>query len=871
MHRKFLRLTWFAICIFCVTLRVDTLSILVTEDAASDRRPISPGEEVLGAESQQENSSGDGTRSQASFTVSEALRVLQPLQPIRNHGASYDKASGLVGTTLYYAKEAFFLLFMNGPPDEDFLSTRPRKLSKPLSQAVKLLETAANQREPDAIFLLAEMNFFGNYTHPRNYSEAFRRYHELASLNGNSSAQHQLGLMYATGLGGAVQRDQTKALMYHTFAAMGGNTKSQMTTAYRHHTGIGTPRNCNEAARWYKKVVDKAVAYSRSGPPGGQSLQRDAYKIADENGGVYGEGASVVSSGMNANKGGPNSDAHAAVDDVLEYLDLMSRKGDIKATFSLGLLHYEGSRTMRRNLKTARSYFMIVGRKYWQKDGSTRDEDPNVVKFASKSAGYIGRMFLRGEGMEQSFDKALTWFKRGVKNGDALCQYEMGLMYLHGYGVKEDAMVAADYFKASANQDLASAQVNMGKLFLDQGDVNAAIHWFDLAARHSHIEALYHLAEINNNGIGRDRSCGIATAYYKLVAEKVETIHSSFDEANQAYDEGDIETALPIYIMAAEQGYESAQANVAYILDECKSILPLDALLPWKKQRSPLLKNGFLALLYWTRSAKQSNIDSMVKMGDYYLSGHGVEADMEKAAMCYQNAAETHQSAQALWNLGWIHENGIGVEQDFHLAKRFYDQALETNQESYLPVKLALLKLRVRSFWNTVTNGKVNSIRSEPEPKKEWTFSDWLTNFLEDPHPYHGEGGEDDYADGPLPDGMPGGDDYYYDDIDETLIDSFIIIGLAATLAFLVYYRNQRQFGHRRQIEGQGEQGRQQQQQQQQPPPPPLPPPQHPMQGEGGGVLDEQQNLQGQQADGGFFPPVDDPNYGAWVAGGVGH
>ena len=617
---------------------------------------------------------------------------------------------------MYYAKEAFVLLFMNGPPKDDYLDPRPNipKLSKPLAQAVTLLESAAHEKEPDAIFLLAEMNFFGNYTHPRNYTEAFRRYHELALLNGNSSAQHMVGFVYATGLGGSVERDQAKALTYHTFAAKGGNTRAQMTIGYRHHTGLGTPRNCNEAAHWYKQVADKAIAFSRSGPPGGQVLQEDAYKIADELGGVYGEGASVVSSGVAANRAGPNSDAHADFDDVLEYLDLMSRKGELKATFSLGQLHYKGSRTMRRNLKIARAYFMTVARKYWQKDGSIREEDQGIAKIASKAAGYIGRMFLRGEGMEQSYEKALTWFRRGVVNGDALCQYELGLMHLHGLGVRKDPLLAGDYFKESANQDFASAQVNMGQLFLDQGDITTATRFFELAARHGHIEAFYHLAEISNNGVGRERSCGMATAYYKIVAEKVESIHSSFDEANRAYDDGDTEAALVMYMMAAEQGYEYAQANVAYLLDEYKSILSLDSLIPWKKRRSSLLRNAVLALIYWTRSAKQSNIDSMVKMGDYYLGGYGIEADIEKAATCYQTAAESHQSAQALWNLGWIHENGIGVEQDFHLAKRFYDQALETNQESYLPVKLSLTKLRMRSFWNTITNGKVNSIQSEP-------------------------------------------------------------------------------------------------------------------------------------------------------------
>ena len=729
---------------------------------------------------------------------------------------------------------------MNSPPQDDYLNPIPskRKLSKILAKAVKLLEDAAGDEDRDAIFLLAEMNFFGNYTHPKDYKEAFRRYDDLASLDGNSSAQHMLGFMYATGIGGAVERDQAKALMYHTFAALGGSTKSQMTVAYRHHTGVGTPRNCNEAAYWYKEVADKAVAYSRSGPPGGHALQRDSFRIADENGGVYGEGASVVSSGVYANKAGPNSDQHAAFDDVLEYLDLMSRKGDLKATFSLGRLHYEGSRTMRRNLRTARAYFMIVARKYWAKDGSITTEDSGTGKIAAKAAGYLGKMFLRGEGMEQSFEKALTWFRRGLANGDALCQYELGLMYLEGLGVRKDVMTAADYFKEAANQDFASAQVRLGQLFLDQGDITTATRYLDIAARHGHIEAFYHLAEISNNGIGRERSCGMATAYYKLVAEKVETIHSAFDEANLDYEEGDMENALVAYMMGAEQGYEASQANVAYLLDEYKSILPLDPIMPWKKRRSSLLRNSVLALIYWTRSAKQSNIDSMVKMGDYYLGGYGVDKDMEKAATCYQTAAETHQSAQALWNLGWIHENGVGVEQDFHLAKRFYDQALETSQESYLPVKLSLTKLRMRSAWNTLTHGKVNSIQSEPDSKKDWSFSEWLSNFLEEPHPYYHSAEDDDFIDQQA-DTMPGGDDFY-DIIDEGIIESLIIIGLAATLAFLVYYRQQRQTNNRRQAQEQ--------------------------QGQVGVAP-----LPGQQADGGFFPPPNDPGFGQWVAGGVGH
>ena len=651
----------------------------------------------------------------ANADVHRTWAELRMLQASSSRFWRFNKKSGLVGSTVYYAKKGFVLLFMNGPRQGTISSSDVgyKQLSKPLAKAVNVLEQAASEGNSDALFLLAEMNFYGNFTHPRNYKEAFKRYKELAAF-GNSSAQHMIGFMYSTGVGNAVERDQAKALMYHTFAATSGDVRSEMTTAYRHHAGIGTPRNCNEAAIYYKKVADKAIEYARSGPPGGLTLMKEAYRIADEAGGVYGEGASFSSSGVNSNKHSPNSDQNAAFEDLMEYLDLMSRKGDWKATFSLGRLYYEGSRTMKRNYRTARLYFMTVARKYWSPDDKVISDDTmGVGKLAAKAAAYLGRFHLRGEGVEQNYAKALRWFKLGLQNGDSFCQYEIGLMYLLGLGVPKDPVTAAEYFKAAAKQDWPAAQVHLGKLFLDQGDLNTAVSYFELGSRHGHIEAIYHLAEIHNNGVGRERSCGLATAYYKVVAEKAESLHSSFEEANNAYDNGDIECALINYMKAAEQGYEQAQANVAFLLDEQKSILSFDAYLPWKTARPSILENAIMALVYWTRSAKQSNIDSTVKMGDYYFNGFGVGVDLEKAATCYQAAAEMQQSAQAAWNLGWMHENGIGVEQDYHLAMRYYVQALETNSESYLPVKLSLAKLRWRNWWNTITHGNVNPIHPE--------------------------------------------------------------------------------------------------------------------------------------------------------------
>lgn len=619
-----------------------------------------------------------------------------------------------------------------------------------------------------------------------------------------------------------------------------------MTLAYRYHSGIGTPRNCDEANYYYKMVADKAIEYYRSGPPGGHSMVRESFRWVDDEGGVYGEGASVSSSGPNALRDG--SQADASLDDILEYLDLMSRKGELKATFSLGKMYYEGAHGLPKSFRRAMKYFKLVTKRYWNKDGSVNPNHPiGIDKLASKAAGHIGMMYLRGEGVEQHFGTALTWFKRGLANGDALCQHEIGLMYLHGYGVSQDAFRAASYFKAAAEQDFPASETRLGALFLDQGDVETASRYFELAARWGSMEAFYYLAELSNGGIGRRRHCGMASAYYKMVAERAEAIHSSFAESNTAYARGDKEQALIAAMMAAEQGYENAQSNVAYLLDEQKSLFSLDAILPWGGQTRPsLLRNAALALIYWTRSAKQANIDALIKMGDYYLAGFGAVADAEKASTCYHTAAEAHHSAQAYWNLGWMHENGIAVEQDFHMAKRYYDLALETNQEAYLPVKLSLLKLRMRGYWNRITNGKINPIQEEEEPRPRRTFKEWVAAFIENDEEeehyraqlYKQRAGEDDDLLGSNHlDGENHEDGYYDDldiDIDESFLEGLVIVSLAATLLVLVYLRQQRNRQRQNENAAAG-------------------------------------NAAVNGNDRGMFPRPGEPEFAQWVAGGVGH
>jgi SEL1 protein len=826
--------------------------------------------------------------------VHDIWSVLRDFESTWTDSVNTEGSSGLTGLAWYYTKATFRLLFMNAPTSSSKGQDGAGKITGDLASAVESLEHAVAYDDPDAIFLLAEMNFYGNFSHPRNFKEAFALYSELADLDGNSTAQYMLGFMHATGIGESVERDQAKALLYHTFAAEQGNTRAEMTAAYRHHAGIGTPRDCNMAVEYYKRVADKVMDHWQAGPPGGTNMPRDAYKWAEEQGGLYGEGASASSAGNNA---GRDTNVYA-VGDIMEFLDMRERQGDFGAVFSLGKHYYEGLDAGKRYYKKAQRQFMKIARAYWTKDGKVNPRAPKGIdKLAGKAAAYIGRMCLRGEGMEQNFEKAATWFRRGISNGDASCQFHMGLMFRDGLGVPKDGARAATYFKASAEQDEPRAQSALGALFLDQGDIDTAGRYFELAARRGLMEAYFYLAEMSQNGIGRERNCQLATAYYKIVAERGETVHSSFKEANAAYGKveanaaygkSDLERAFIATAMAAEQGYEAAQNNVAFLLDEQTSVLSLPSITPpiplissGKPQKSSkLLHNAPLALIYFTRSAWQSNIDALVKMGDYYLTPTFSAYDPDRASTCYTTAAETHHSAQALWNLGWMHENGIGsTAQDFHMAKRYYDLALEMNKEAYLPVKLALGKLRFRSWWNGISGGAVNGIQDDATTAgkdKPKTLTEWIARFLDaaeemdnaEAAALAGEGdgldldatGRDFGADP-----MPGGDGDYFDEGDEGLWESLIIVGLAATLAFLVYLRQQRgqgqgggQAGAAAALAAQAPVAGQAQAQAQQPAPVVNP------------AQEAEVRRQEEADNGGFFPAPGDPDWNQWVMGNVG-
>lgn len=94
----------------------------------------------------------------------------------------------------------------------------------------------------------------------------------------------------------------------------------------------------------------------------------------------------------------------------------------------------------------------------------SKDENPMHTGYAALSAGYLGRMYLRGEGVKQDPVLAKLWFERGIDHGDKESHNGLGIIWRDGLvDGKKDMKKALAHFGVAATHELAEAHVNIGK------------------------------------------------------------------------------------------------------------------------------------------------------------------------------------------------------------------------------------------------------------------------------------------------------------------------------------------------------------------------------------------------------------------------
>uniref|UniRef100_A0A8C8HQT3 Fibronectin type-II domain-containing protein n=1 Tax=Oncorhynchus tshawytscha TaxID=74940 RepID=A0A8C8HQT3_ONCTS len=458
----------------------------------------------------------------------------------------------------------------------------------------------------------------------------------------NNSTQ-ALGFLYAAGLG--VNSSQAKALVYYTFGALGGNLVAHMILGYRYWGGVGVTQSCESALTHYRLVANHVA--SDVSLTGGTAVQRVRLLDEVEN---------------------PGSTSGMLEEDLIQYYQFLAEKGDVQAQVGLGQLHLHGGRGVEQNHQRAYDYFNQAANA-----GNTH------------AMAFLGKMYSDGsEYLSQNNETALQYFKKASDLGNPVGQSGLGMAYLYGRGVPVNYELALKYFQKAAEQGWVDGQLQLGTMYYNgigvKRDYKQALKFFNLASQAGHILAFYNLAQMHATGTGVMRSCHTAVELFKNVCERGRWSERLM-AAYRSFKDGDMDGSLVQYLLLAEQGYEVAQSNVAFILDQT------EARIFSENETYPR------ALLHWTRAAAQGYTVARIKLGDYHFYGYGTDVDYETAVIHYRLASEQQHSAQAMFNLGYMHEKGLGIKQDIHLAKRFYDMAAEASPDAQVPVFLALCKL----------------------------------------------------------------------------------------------------------------------------------------------------------------------------------
>lgn len=145
----------------------------------------------------------------------------------------------------------------------------------------------------------------------------------------------------------------------------------------------------------------------------------------------------------------------------------------------------------------------------------------------------LGRLYFRGEGVAQNYDKAYWWFSEAAEKGSRIAVTNLGILYAGGYGVKKDLKYGISLLEKTALENDSQAMLVLGILYYNEIKIknfDKAFKWLEKGAKQGNEEAIFRLALMYERGEGTKRNRPMAISIYKdLIAQQ-----SRFSEQAQA-------------------------------------------------------------------------------------------------------------------------------------------------------------------------------------------------------------------------------------------------------------------------------------------------------------------------------------------------
>ncbi len=444
-------------------------------------------------------------------------------------------------------------------------------------------------------YKLARKYLYGSGDTPPNFDEAFRLF-LLEAETGNALAMHDLGRMYADGLGREIdvvlsQEWYARALTAFLSAE---EEEPKPYIEYRigklYAAGLGTEQNYEQAAAWFVKAVAQNHKYAQ------YSLGCLTYR----------------GNGVEQNYA-----------EALRLYDLSASQDNPYADYELAKMYRDGVGTAvrpefsTRHFRAAFSGFYQLeqdshddklqyrlGQMLYTGTGTEKDVQAAIV-YLKKSAqlGNVNAQYLLGKVCLETGSgdpvQAVAWMTKAAEAGNAAAQYALGKLYRDGTHVEKNIAKAVELFTAAAEQKNEYAAYQLGRLYLSGEDITRnpaeAIKWLTLSSDLGNAYAQYALGKLYLAGEDVQKNIPEAIRLFTLSAEKKNEFAAY--QLGKLYLGGedvpkDVESAIRWLTASAVQGNQFAQ----YALGK---LYFYDGDVPRDKEKS----------LYWLeQAAAQGNV-----------------------------------------------------------------------------------------------------------------------------------------------------------------------------------------------------------------------------------------------------------------------
>ncbi|MPM04899.1 hypothetical protein SDC9_51180 [bioreactor metagenome] len=430
----------------------------------------------------------------------------------------------------FLSPEAEYQTGIDEAPDdnEDIPSAAPEGSSRPDSDEG---ESGRPHIKWSDRYKEARVFLYGSDELEPDFEQALCLFLEEAEA-GNALAMHDLGRMYADGLG--VDMDADIAFSWYekalsAFMDIEANRNSRY-VEYRigkmHAAGLGTERDYAEAAGWFEMAASRNHKYAQYSLAGlyyrGQGVEQDygtAFRLYGKSAAQRVPYANYELAKMYRDGIGTEKDTGEAELNFEEafygFKRLEEQSHDDKLQYRLGQMLYTGTGTDKdveaaigflekaARLGNVHAQYML-GKVYLNEDGGHRNPEKAVLwltKAADNGNGLaqfaLGKLYRDGIYVEKDISKAVELFTKAAEQNNSFAQYQLGKLYLLGQDVPKDMEAAVKWLTMSAEQNNQYAQYALGKLYLMGRDVprdrEAAMRWFTLSAAQGNIYAQFFL------------------------------------------------------------------------------------------------------------------------------------------------------------------------------------------------------------------------------------------------------------------------------------------------------------------------------------------------------------------------------------------